>query len=187
MTSPVGIDGAEPVGLGETGDPSMGAPMDDLPMLDQAEFSNIMQGQRLPGFTSEPTTTLATTDGVRAKIVAEARKYEGVPYVWGGTSNTGWDCSGMVQWVLGRFGIDVPRLSSQQALYGERINDQSRARPGDLVAWNNGSRNGGPEAEHIAVYLGDGLIFEAPRPGVPSRIRKLGRDEGDMWFVGMSY
>jgi cell wall-associated NlpC family hydrolase len=89
------------------------------------------------------------------------------------------DCSGFVQQVYKQFGIDLPRVSFQQAAAGKRI-DLGKARAGDLVAWDNSSRNNG--ADHIAIYLGNGKIIEAPRPGIGVRIRKLGSDEG-AWGV----
>jgi len=76
-------------------------------------------------------------------------------------------------------GIELPRVSYQQANAGRKIS-LKELRPGDLVAWDNSSRNAG--ADHIAIYLGGGLVAESPRPGVPNRIRKLGRNEG-AWGV----
>lgn len=182
MTETVGIEEAGAVGL----DMDSLDPGAFLPVMDREQFDAVRQGNKLPSFTADTSVPLTTATGVRSKVVAEAQKWVGVPYVWGGTSNQGWDCSGAMQWILGRYGVDLPRLSSQQALYGKRV-DVSQAKAGDLVAWNNGTRNGGPEAEHIALYLGDGMIFEAPRPGVASRIRKLGANEGDVWGVSLSY
>lgn len=99
--------------------------------------------------------------------------------MWGGTSPNGFDCSGFVQYVYKQMGIDLPRVSFQQANAGRRVGLGELA-PGDLVAWDNSSRNQG--ADHIAIYVGGGLIAEAPRPGVPLRIRSLGRNEG-AWGV----
>jgi cell wall-associated NlpC family hydrolase len=117
--------------------------------------------------------------GVRAGIVEWARSFVGTPYVWGGTSPRGFDCSGFVQYVYKRMGVDLPRISAQQANTGRRIS-LSALKAGDLVAWDNSSRNRG--ADHIAIYLGRGRIAEAPRPGVDLRIRKLGSNEG-AWGV----
>jgi cell wall-associated NlpC family hydrolase len=117
--------------------------------------------------------------GVRAGIVRSARSFVGTPYVWGGETPRGFDCSGFVQYVYHRAGIDLPRVSSQQADFGHRI-PRSALKPGDLVAWDNSRRNVG--ADHIAIYIGHGQIAEAPRPGVNLRIRTLGSNEG-AWFV----
>lgn len=191
MPEPLGINEAGAVGLDEGAASVAGLdPGEFLPQMDEATFGQTVGQNKLPSlFTPPPANDmppLSDVKGVRQKVVDEARKWVGVPYVWGGTSNNGWDCSGAMQWIFGRYGIDLPRLSAQQAVYGQRV-DVNKASAGDLIAWNNGTRNGGPEAEHIALYLGDGYIFEAPRPGVASRIRKLGPNEGDVWGVHLSY
>ena len=107
----------------------------------------------------------ATTAGTTGEaVVAEARKLIGLPYVWGGTDpERGVDCSGLVQVVFQKFGIDLPRVSADQARAGQPVASLAEARPGDLIAWDNSSRNDG--ADHIAIYLGNGQMIEAPRPG----------------------
>lgn len=120
-------------------------------------------------------------DGWRKAVVQIARRYVGTPYVWGGTSPNGFDCSGFTQYVLNQVGKHLPRISYQQANYGKRVG-LDKLRPGDLVAWDNSSRNNG--ADHIAIYLGGGQIIEAPRPGLSVRIRSLGKNEG-AWGVSL--
>lgn len=124
-----------------------------------------------------------STTGVRGSILSLAKQYLGTPYKWGGTAPGGFDCSGLIQYVLQQNGITVPRVSYQQARSGTRT-DISKLQPGDLVAWDNSSRNSG--ADHIAFYLGDGKILEAPKPGTAVRIRTLGAKEG-AWGVAMNY
>lgn len=110
----------------------------------------------------------------RAQVVAWAKQYVGVPYVWGGTSTSGWDCSGFTQRALRQAGINLPRVSYQQARFGREADIRS-LKPGDLVAWDNSTRNVG--ADHVALYLGNGYIMEAPGRGKVTRIRKLGPDD----------
>lgn len=117
-------------------------------------------------------------DGRRSALVEQAMTYLGTPYVWGGDDRDGVDCSGLVQQVFGAFGVDVPRLSADQARSGAQVNGLKNLRAGDLVAWDNSDRNNG--ADHIAIYAGDGYIIEAPRPGLAVRKRRLGEDEG--WY-----
>lgn len=114
-------------------------------------------------------------DGWRKAVVSTARQYLGTPYVWGGTDPNGFDCSGLIQYVFQQAGIGLPRISFQQANSGPRIG-LNALRPGDLVAWDNSTRNSG--ADHIALYVGDGQIIEAPRPGLSVRIRHLDKNEG---------
>lgn len=102
-------------------------------------------------------------------VVAEARKYLGTPYVWGGTDpEKGLDCSGLVQVVYKNLGIDLPRVSNQQATSGRPVASMADAKPGDLIAWDRSSRNNG--ADHIAIYIGGGKMIEAPRTGLDVRI-----------------
>ncbi len=102
-------------------------------------------------------------------VVTEARKYLGLPYVWGGTDpKKGLDCSGLVQLVYKNLGYDLPRVSNQQAQAGQRVASMADARPGDLIAWDNSSRNNG--VDHIAIYIGNGKMIEAPRTGLNVRI-----------------
>ena len=104
----------------------------------------------------------------------EAKKYLGLPYVWGGTDpQTGMDCSGLVQLVYKKLGYDLPRVSADQARAGRPVASMAEAQPGDLIAWDNSSRNNG--VDHIAIYIGDGKMIEAPRTGLerPHRRRAV--------------
>ena len=115
----------------------------------------------LTGATSDAPTGGAVTG---EQVVAEARKHVGLPYAWGGTDlERGVDCSGLVQSVFAKFGIGLPRVSADQARAGQPVASLAQARPGDLIAWDNSGRNAG--ADHIAIYLGNGQMIEAPRPG----------------------
>jgi peptidoglycan DL-endopeptidase CwlO len=108
------------------------------------------------------STTTGTATG--AEVVATARKYLGVPYVWGGTDPTkGLDCSGLVQLVYQQLGVDLPRVSRDQAQEGRPVASLAEAKPGDLLAF-------GSPVHHIAIYIGDGKMIEAPRPGLSVRV-----------------
>ena len=115
--------------------------------------------------TTDAAGTAPAAGGVSGEdVVAEARKHLGVPYVWGGTHpERGLDCSGLVQVVYKTLGIDLPRVSYQQAASGRPVASMAEAQPGDLIAWDNSSRNSG--VDHIAIYVGNGQMIEAPRPG----------------------
>ena len=128
-----------------------------------------------------PGVAVRGSDPTRDKILTEAMRYIGTPYVWGGTSPKGFDCSGLIQYVYGKYGLDLPRISADQANFGSRT-DVGDLRPGDLVAWDNSGRNAG--ADHIAIYAGDGYIIEAPHAGASVRRRKLGSNEG-AWGVSL--
>ena len=96
-------------------------------------------------------------DATGLDVVAAAKRYLGVPYVFGGEDASGMDCSGLVQRVFADLGIEVPRVVPDQARLGTEVASLAEARPGDLVV----SRGTG----HIAIWLGDGKLLHAPRPG----------------------
>jgi len=101
--------------------------------------------------------TTGTGSPTGADVVADAKKYLGVPYVFGGTSASGLDCSGLVQRVFKDLGIDVPRLVSGQSTVGTEVPSLAQAQPGDLIVTNGG--------EHIVIYAGDGKVIHAPSEG----------------------
>ena len=119
--------------------------------------------------------------GWRGQVVAAARKMLGTPYVWGGTSYSGVDCSGLIALLYNNRGFNLPRLSADQARSGTRV-DLKALKPGDLVAWNNSSRNNG--ADHIAIFIGNGQIIEAPRPGGVVQISNI-YDTANAWGVAL--
>ncbi|MGF9661184.1 LysM peptidoglycan-binding domain-containing C40 family peptidase [Arthrobacter crystallopoietes] len=83
-----------------------------------------------------------------------AKSMVGTPYVWGGNTPAGWDCSGFTKWVYAQAGIDLPRTSQAQAA---ALTPTSNPKPGDLVSQNGGS--------HIGIYLGGGKMVSALNPG----------------------
>ena len=91
------------------------------------------------------------------KIVETAMKYIGVPYVWGGTSPSGFDCSGLVQYVYAENGYSIPRVTYSQQAVATPVSF-SNLQPGDLVFW-------GGSAYHVGIYIGDGMYIHAPAPG----------------------
>ena len=124
----------------------------------------------LPGVGSVPGSG---SDAGQA-VVDEAMKYLGVPYVWGGTDpEKGLDCSGLVQLVYSALGHDLPRVSYQQAASGRPVASLAVAQPGDILAWDNSSRNNG--VDHVAIYVGGGKMIEAPRAGLDVRITDVTR------------
>ncbi len=109
-----------------------------------------------------------------AAAVALASTFAGVPYVYGGASPRGFDCSGLVQYVFGRLGVKLPRTAQQQYDASRKISVE-RLAPGDLVFW------GGPRSiDHVAIYAGSGLVWSAPHTGARVRLQA-------MWGVGRRY
>ena len=130
-----------------------------------------------PGGTPAALGPAATVRG--DAVVTRALEMVGLPYVWGGTDpERGVDCSGLVQATYATFGIDLPRLSADQARAGTPVGSMSEALPGDLIAWDNSSRNVG--ADHIAIYIGNGKMIEAPRSGEDVKISDTARRMDDV-------
>jgi hypothetical protein len=119
------------------------------------------------GFPATATTATETA------VVAEAQKYLGVPYLWGGTDPAkGLDCSGFTQLVYGNLGIDLPRVSSQQATAGRPVASLADARPGDLLFFDHSSARGG--IDHVGIYIGNGQMIAAPKAGEVVKIQDAG-------------
>ncbi|HSU46611.1 MAG TPA: C40 family peptidase [Arthrobacter sp.] len=113
----------------------------------------------ISGVGNSSAVTAANPNGATGNdVVADAKKYLGVPYVWGGTDrSTGFDCSGLVKHVFKDLGVSVPRLVRDQMNAGQTIPSLAQAKPGDLLVMNG--------VEHIGIYLGNNQYLHAPEPG----------------------
>jgi len=110
--------------------------------------------------------------GLRTNLVDTAESYLGVPYLWGGTTGRGFDCSGLAMAVYRLNGLQLPRNSRDQFEAGAKVDKPS---PGDLVFFATGS---GGEVSHVGIYVGDGAFIHAP-----SRGRRIARERiGDPYF-----
>ncbi len=116
----------------------------------------------------EPSYSAPSYSGGGADTaIATAKSYLGVPYVWGGESYGGVDCSGLTMLAWESVGVDLPHLSRAQYSYGTHVPIGSME-AGDLIFWSsNGTQSG---IYHVAIYLGGGQMIEAPTFGVPVRI-----------------
>ncbi len=108
-----------------------------------------------------------------ADVVAEAENYLGVPYQWGGSTPTGFDCSGLVQYVYAQLGVSLPRTSEEQATAGTPVASLADAQPGDLVFFA-GSDGTASSPGHVGIYVGNGQMIDAPYTGAAVRIEPVG-------------
>ncbi|MFL6240335.1 MAG: NlpC/P60 family protein [Actinomycetes bacterium] len=102
-------------------------------------------------------------------IVNEAERFMGLPYLWGGTSGFGFDCSGLTYAVYAAFGTTLPRDASQQGAHGIPI-QRSLLMPGDLVFFREAAD--GPVA-HVGLYLANDSVLDAPHTGAAIRIVRI--------------
>jgi hypothetical protein len=96
------------------------------------------------------------------QLVAGARQFSGLPYLWAGTSAAGYDCSGFTAAVYGVHGIVLPRDADDQAGVGTPV-DRSRLQPGDLLFF--GSSADQRSITHVSMYVGNGMMIQAPATG----------------------
>ncbi|HEV2760661.1 MAG TPA: C40 family peptidase [Acidimicrobiales bacterium] len=97
-----------------------------------------------------------------ADLVAGARLFSGLPYLWAGTSSAGYDCSGFTLAVYGVRGIVLPRDADDQAGMGTPV-DRSRLQPGDLLFYSSTAERS--SITHVSMYVGDGMMIQAPATG----------------------
>jgi cell wall-associated NlpC family hydrolase len=114
-----------------------------------------------------------------ADLLDLAKRFVGVPYLWGGRSGFGLDCSGLTSTVYEAAGVDLPRDASAQALYagGHRVDDADLV-PGDLLFWAHDDGTGA--IHHVAMYCDEQHMIEAPGSADPLRITPV-RFDSEYW------
>ena len=122
-----------------------------------ATFADALAAAASSATSAASGAGVATGSVAGTDIVTAAQKYLGVPYVFGGESSSGMDCSGLVQKVYSDMGISVPRLVSGQMKIGTEVASLADAKPGDLIVTGGG--------EHILIYAGNHKVIHAPYEG----------------------
>ena len=108
------------------------------------------------------------------QLLNEASQLEGIPYVYGGSTPSGFDCSGFTSFAFAQAGKTIPRTSSEQAAAATPISGDD-LRPGDLIFYSPGG-----SVSHVAIYAGDGMVWEAASTGTSVRYAPV-------WDVARSY
>lgn len=117
--------------------------------------------------TKKSIVSRSDADIDTSSIVSIARSLLGIPYVYGGTSTSGFDCSAFTQYVYRKAGVSLPRTSSQQYAAVQHIS-RSQAQPGDLVFVLTGGR-----VTHVGIYTGGNRMVDSPRSGKSTQEREI--------------
>lgn len=112
---------------------------------------------------STARTTFASSRPAAGGVLAIAAQYEGIMYLYGGTTPAGFDCSGYTAYVFRQIGINLPRTAEQQR---QAVTPVSNPQPGDLVFF-------GAPAYHMGIYAGDGMMWDSPRSGKAVALRSI--------------
>ena len=121
-----------------------------------------------------------TADVTGSQIVAKAKQYLGVPYVYGGASPSGFDCSGFVYYVYRSLGINISRTQATMYDQGRSVS-KSELKPGDLVFFQNTYKAG---ISHVGIYVGDGKFIHSPHSGKVVSYANLNSDYYTSHYYG---
>lgn len=110
--------------------------------------------------SSVPTAPASATGQALADY---ALQFQGYPYVSGGNTPSGWDCSGFVQWVFAQFGVSLPHYSGAQMSVGTAVGSIAEAAPGDIIV----------NTQHAAIYIGNGMVINALNPAQGTQVTSL--------------
>jgi cell wall-associated NlpC family hydrolase len=108
---------------------------------------------------------------ISQRAVRLARRQLGAPYVWGGASPSGFDCSGFVSWVYGRLGINLPHNAAALYSVGRPV-PRSALKPGDLLFFSG--------LGHVGMYIGRGRMIHAPQSGEHVEVQSLASRRGSL-------
>ncbi len=134
----------------------------------QAEASRSKRISNLQSQVSQARAALQNSQINGKAVIGIANNYQGVPYVYGGSTPHGFDCSGYTQYVFGQMGLDIPRVAASQANWAQAVS-HSNARAGDLVFFHSASGY----VYHVGIYAGNGKMWHAPHPGTAVRLANL--------------
>jgi cell wall-associated NlpC family hydrolase len=135
------------------------------------------------GSVAPATGTLVSAAIVRTMLLAAVSRV-GMPYVWGAAGPTSFDCSGLVQWSFAQAGVVMPRVAADQARTGPAVPVNALA-PGDLLFYYTDPTAPG-YISHVAIYLGDGMMIQAPQPGMNVEIVPVDLGNGYAGAVDVS-
>ena len=126
----------------------------------QAESRTASRSSERADISSVPTAPASATGQALADY---ALQFQGYPYVSGGNTPSGWDCSGFVQWVFAQYGVSLPHYSGAQMSVGTAVGSIAEAAPGDIIV----------NTQHAAIYIGNGMVINALNPAQGTQVTSL--------------
>lgn len=126
----------------------------------QTEAQTASRSSERADISSVPTAPASATGQALADY---ALQFQGYPYVSGGNTPSGWDCSGFVQWVFAQFGVSLPHYSGAQMSVGTAVGSIAEAAPGDIIV----------NTQHAAIYIGNGMVINALNPAQGTQVTSL--------------
>lgn len=127
----------------------------------EANAAGVASGMTSAG--APGSTGVAVGQGTISAMLNAALSRRGMPYIWGAAGPASFDCSGLVQWSFAQAGVRMPRVAADQARTGPAV-PVSQLQPGDLLFYHTDPTAPG-YISHVAIYLGNGLMIQAPQPG----------------------
>jgi cell wall-associated NlpC family hydrolase len=144
------------------------------PLVSQAAGSGVPVSTGAAGVVTADGPGLSHAEVVSFLRAAESRI--GLPYVWGGAGPRVFDCSGLVQWSLAQAGVVMPRVAVDQARTGPSV-PVAQLQPGDLIFYHT-DPTAPTYISHVAIYLGNNMMLQAPRPGLDVEVVPLDTGAG---------
>lgn len=157
---------------------SHASPLQQLENLTSAVASG--RGEQTPALGGAQSLPLQPVEGNgrESGIVQVASRYIGTPYLWGGSSPKGFDCSGLLQFAAAQSGIHIPRTTYDQWKVGKAVGT-NQLRPGDAVFFRGSDSRGGLPG-HVGIYIGGGRMIDAPHTGARVRVENVSSFGGYM-------
>lgn len=129
-----------------------------------AAASRSAERDSLSSGTSATTTTVTPpASATGASLASYATQFVGAPYAWGGSTPSGWDCSGFVMYVFAQFGVSLPHSSGAMMSVGSPVGSLAEAQPGDIIT----------NSSHAAIYIGNGMVVNALNVGQGTQITSV--------------